>query len=160
MWSAGSTAGDRMSGTTSIGAPVRPGEGSVPAPLLSGRSDRAPPTQLLPISATTATLPVMSEELTLTDAAMRFGANARTLRHAAAQGHLKARKIGTLWVTTPRHVEAWLARGKHTPGPATARKAPKRPSTPRRSIDAPPLGPEPRGPRGRTMTGYERSREG
>jgi excisionase family DNA binding protein len=64
-------------------------------------------------------------DLTLGQASERFAVPRSTLSYAARQGHLRARKLGTLWVTTARAVREWLAHGKHVPGPPAARSVRK-----------------------------------
>jgi excisionase family DNA binding protein len=64
--------------------------------------------------------------MTLTQAAAHFGMSKRTLLYAAQSGHLRARKVGPLWLTTSAAVERWQAEGKHTPGPAKGTKRQER----------------------------------
>ena len=67
------------------------------------------------------------------DAAARYGISRSTLTAAAQRGHLEARKIGNMWVTTPAAVERWRAIGKHVPGPAPQNRPQKRkPGRPRK----------------------------
>lgn len=61
----------------------------------------------------------------LDEAAAATGEARRTLAYAAWAGHLRARKIGKVWVTTVADVRRWRADGKHTPGPAKGSKRPR-----------------------------------
>jgi excisionase family DNA binding protein len=63
------------------------------------------------------------DEVTLDEAARLFRISTRTLRYAAAHGHLKARRWGRQWAVTAQAVEEWLAHGKHKPGPPARRPA-------------------------------------
>jgi excisionase family DNA binding protein len=64
----------------------------------------------------------MDEELTMAQAAARFGVPKPTLNYAARQGTLKARKLGSQWVTTGADVGRWMASSAHVPT-----RAPKHP---------------------------------
>jgi excisionase family DNA binding protein len=59
-------------------------------------------------------------ELTLAQAAARYGQPRRTLQAAVTRGHLVARRLGWLWVVRDSAVERWLREGKHRPGPPPA----------------------------------------
>jgi excisionase family DNA binding protein len=71
----------------------------------------------------------MAEELTLREAAERFDISGRTLRYAAAQGHLQARRLGNQWVTSVAAVGEWIAHGKHAPGRPSTRASASGPSS-------------------------------
>ena len=58
----------------------------------------------------------------LDEAAAATGESRRTLAYAAWAGHLRARKIGKVWVTTIADVRRWREHGKHKPGPAKGGK--------------------------------------
>lgn len=46
--------------------------------------------------------------LSLPEAAELYGFSADYLRNLAQRGRLKAQKVGTSWVTTPRDMEAYI----------------------------------------------------
>lgn len=71
---------------------------------------------ILPIPETSLTIGGVAE-LTITEAAARSGYTGRTLRFAIARGHLKARKVGPLWLIAESALVRWKEAGKHTPGP-------------------------------------------
>jgi hypothetical protein len=58
------------------------------------------------------------EELPLAEAARVRGLSRFTLASAARTGRLKARPMGSQWVTTLAAVDAWLKEARHRPGPA------------------------------------------
>ena len=53
--------------------------------------------------------PNKDELLTLAQAAERYGFTHVFLRELARKGRLKARKLGSIWVTTIADIEAYLA---------------------------------------------------
>jgi len=53
--------------------------------------------------------PDKDELITLAQAAERYGFRQHFLRSLARKGRLKARKLGSIWVTTIADVEAYLA---------------------------------------------------
>jgi len=53
-----------------------------------------------------------SDLLTLAQAAERYGFRADYLRQLVLKGKLKAQRVGSIWLTTPAHVEEYLARRK------------------------------------------------
>ena len=89
---------------------------------------------------------------TIPAAAARFRLKRDRLQKAASQGRLAATKLGTgkshAWLVKADDVERFARDSRPGPKPGT------------KKVEAPPLKPEPRGPRARKMTGYERSREG
>ena len=58
------------------------------------------------------------EELPLAEAARIRGLSRFTLASAARTGRLRARPMGSQWVTTLASVDAWLKEARHRPGPA------------------------------------------
>lgn len=67
----------------------------------------------------------------LQQAAELTGESRRTLAYAAGAGHLKARRIGKMWVTTVADVQRWQETGKHQPGPVKGfRRRPPQPPAP------------------------------
>jgi hypothetical protein len=63
------------------------------------------------------------EQLTLSQAAKRYGIPVSTLRLAALTERLRAKKLGSLWVTTDTAVEKWkIDESKHRRGPKPARR--------------------------------------
>lgn len=57
------------------------------------------------------------DPITLAEAKALFGVPYSTLGAAVAAGHLKARKSGHTWLTTPEAVSRWLSKAGHRPGP-------------------------------------------
>lgn len=62
------------------------------------------------------------ELLTLRDAARLLGLSASTLAHQARIGHLRARKLGDLWIVEPREVERYRAESRGRPGRRAGRR--------------------------------------
>jgi hypothetical protein len=58
------------------------------------------------------------EELPLAEAARIRGLSRFTLASAARTGRLRARPMGSQWVTTLASVDVWLKEARHRPGPA------------------------------------------
>ena len=58
------------------------------------------------------------EELPLAEAARIRGLSRFTLASAARTGRLRARPMGSQWITTLASVDAWLKEARHRPGPA------------------------------------------
>jgi hypothetical protein len=58
------------------------------------------------------------EELPLAEAARIRGLSRFTLASAARTGRLRARPMGSQWVTTLAAVDTWLKEARHRPGPA------------------------------------------
>jgi len=58
--------------------------------------------------------------LTLTEAAIRLGVAASTLRRQIANGRLRARLVGKTWVVTAREVERYRAVSLGRPGRRSA----------------------------------------
>jgi excisionase family DNA binding protein len=54
------------------------------------------------------------ELITITQAAERYGFSAVHLRQMAQRGKLVARKVGSIWLTTPADVEEYIRRRKRT----------------------------------------------
>ena len=46
-------------------------------------------------------------DMTLTEAAQRLGRSSSTLRHQIANGRLRARRLGSLWVVSERELERY-----------------------------------------------------
>ena len=63
------------------------------------------------------------EELPLAEAARIRGLSRFTLASAARTGRLKARPMGSQWVTTLASIDAWLKAARHRPGPAPKPRA-------------------------------------
>lgn len=57
------------------------------------------------------------EMLTITQAAKLAGMSVAATRRAASNGALKAQKVGAVWLTQRKHVEAWINNEQsHKPG--------------------------------------------
>ena len=54
------------------------------------------------------------ELITITQAAELYGFSAVHLRQMAQRGKLGARKVGSIWLTTPADVEEYIRRRKRT----------------------------------------------
>lgn len=58
----------------------------------------------------------MDGELSLAEAAERFGIEPATIRKAVQRGRIPARRIGPIHVVTATAVGEWIAHGRHTAG--------------------------------------------
>jgi Helix-turn-helix domain len=61
--------------------------------------------------------PDRQEQRGLAEVAALTGISRYTLAYAARTGTLKARRIGSQWVTTLAAVDVWLREARHRPGP-------------------------------------------
>jgi len=71
--------------------------------------------------------PDPNEELSLAEAAQRYGYKRRTLSAAAKRGSLVARKIGSMWVVKAIDVVTWINFGNHDGGAKVHYKLKRRP---------------------------------
>lgn len=58
--------------------------------------------------------PDKDELITLAQAAERYGFSAVHLRQLAQRGRMGARKVGSIWLTTPANVEEYIRSRKRT----------------------------------------------